>query len=70
MEEHRVKIANSKILNRLIAHHMGELELSQTQVNVGLALMKKVLPDLQAMQIAGDPDKPLKMVIEWENITE
>ncbi len=44
--EHRTKIANSKILSRLIAHVEGDLELSQTQVTAGLGLLKKVMADM------------------------
>ena len=61
-EEHRTKIANSQILNRLIKHFDGEVELSQTQVMVGLALLKKVLPDLQSVQHSGDDQNPISHV--------
>jgi hypothetical protein len=66
-EEHRVKIQNSNILNALIEHVSGEREMSATQVTAGLGLLKKALPDLAAVQISGDPDQPVKMVIEWQN---
>lgn len=45
-EEHRIKIANSKILNRLIDHAMGECDMKQTEVTAAVALLKKVLPDM------------------------
>ena len=48
-DEHRSKIANSQILNRLIAAANGEIEMTSTQASIGLGLMKKVLPDLQAI---------------------
>lgn len=51
---HRDKIANSNILNRLINHALGQEEMTQTQVTAGLALMKKCLPDLQAITIDGN----------------
>ena len=50
-EEHRTKIANSKILSRLIAHAEGEVEMSSTQVTVALGLLKKVMPDLSSQTI-------------------
>ena len=59
-EEHRTKIANSKIFNRLVDHAEGKIEMTQTQVQVGLALMKKILPDLQSVSISGDPENPVK----------
>lgn len=58
-DEHRVKIQNSNILNALIEHAVGEREMSSTQVTAAVALMKKVLPDLQATQISGDAESPL-----------
>jgi hypothetical protein len=45
-DSHRTKIANSQILNRLIHHAEGSVDMTQTQVTAGLALLKKVLPDL------------------------
>ena len=65
-DEHRVKIQNSNILNALIQHVTEGREMSATQVSAGIALMKKTLPDLAAMQISGSQDEPVKMVIEWQ----
>ena len=52
-DSHRTKIANSQILNRLVGHVEGTVELSGTQVTAGIALLKKVLPDLTHNQIEG-----------------
>lgn len=49
-EQHRVKIQNSNILNALIEHATGNREMSATQVTAGLGLLRKVLPDLQAIE--------------------
>ena len=46
---HRDKIKNSNILNALIEHVEGNREMSSSQVNAGLGLLKKVMPDLQAI---------------------
>ncbi len=54
--EHRVKIQNSNILNALIEHAEGRREMNPSQVTAGLGLLKKAMPDLQAMTIGGDPD--------------
>lgn len=62
--EHRVKIQNSNILNALIEHVDGKREMSATQVSAGIALLRKVLPDLNSTTIAGDPDSPIVHVIE------
>lgn len=63
-DDHRVKIQNSNILNALIEHVDGKREMTSTQVTAGIALMKKVLPDLSAVEVSGDEDKPLTHVIE------
>ena len=46
--EHRVKIQNSNVLRALIEHVEGKREMSATQVTAGVALLRKVLPDLSA----------------------
>ncbi len=55
-EEHRDKIRNSNILSNLISHVEGTKEMSATQVSAGLGLLKKCLPDLQAVTISGDDE--------------
>lgn len=50
-DEHRSKIANSQILNKLIAHVEGNQEMSATQVTAALGLLKKALPDLQSIAL-------------------
>lgn len=50
---HRLKIQNSNILNALIQHAMGEREMKPSQVQAGLGLLKKVLPDLQSTELTG-----------------
>jgi hypothetical protein len=59
-EEHRTKIQNSRILRVLIDHVEGREEISPARVTAALGLLKKVLPDLQAVTIGGDPDHPLR----------
>lgn len=49
-DEHRVKIQNSNILNALIEHVDGKREMSATQVSAGVALLRKVLPDLSSAE--------------------
>lgn len=53
-DEHRVKIQNSNILNALIEHASGLREMSSTQVTAGLGLLKKVMPDLTAINHSGE----------------
>jgi hypothetical protein len=60
--DHRVKIQNSNILNALIEHVDGRRDMSASQVTAGIALLKKVLPDLASVEHSGgiemlDPNK-------------
>lgn len=60
-DSHRVKIQNSNVLNALIEHVEGRREMSGTQVTAGVALLRKVLPDLSSVTLSGDPDgAPIK----------
>ena len=58
-DEHRVKIQNSNILNALIEHACGHREMTATQVQAGLGLLKKVLPDLKHHEHSGEGGGPL-----------
>lgn len=60
-EEHRQKIANSNVLTYLIMHAEGKREMTATQVTAALGLVKKFLPDLQAVQHSGDEGGPLQI---------
>ncbi len=62
----RAKIQTSQLVNRLMAHVDGNVELSSTQVTAALGLLKKSLPDLASTQVSGDSDKPIALQIRWE----
>lgn len=62
--EHRAKIANSNILNALIEHVEGRREMTSTQVTAGIALLKKVMPDLQHTEHTGEDGGPMKLIIK------
>lgn len=66
-EEHRTKISNSKIFNRLLAYAEGEENgMTKAQADVALALMKKVMPDLQSLKVEGSGDDgEHKVVLSW-----
>lgn len=67
-DEHRVKIQNSNILNALIEHVDGKREMSASQVTAGIALLRKVLPDMSNVTVSGDRENPVK--IEFVTIYE
>lgn len=70
-EQTRAKIRTSQLLNRLNDHVFGKnskpVDISQTQMKAIEILLRKTLPDLAAVTVSGDPDQPLKMVIEWQS---
>jgi hypothetical protein len=49
----RSKIQTSQLINRLTEHALGNVELSPTQVRAIEILIKKTLPDLQAVDLSG-----------------
>lgn len=61
----RDKIQTSQLINRLTQFVNGEVKLEPAQVTAALGLLKKTLPDLQAMTVGGDDDKPIKHVFGW-----
>lgn len=46
----REKIRASQLVNRLEKHVLDDLDLSSTQVNAALGLLKKCVPDLKASE--------------------
>ncbi len=50
----RDKIRTSMLLNRLETFVEGKCELNAAQVSAALGLIKKTLPDLQAVTLDGD----------------
>lgn len=68
-DEHRVKIQNSNILNALLEHVMGDREMSSTQVTAGIALMKKIMPDISSVEVVGDDENPLRVVTKIELVS-
>lgn len=56
IEEAREKIKTTQLINRLQDHALGEIEMSQTQIRATEVLLKKRVPDLQAITMSGDDD--------------
>lgn len=50
----RSKIQAAQLINRLTKHAMGEIELTPQQVRSIEILLRKVLPDLQSLEIEMD----------------
>ena len=56
----RSKIQTSQLINRLTDHALGVVELSATQVRAIEVLIRKTLPDLQAVSLAPADDETAK----------
>lgn len=52
-ESTRQKIQTSQLVNRLMGHANGQVEMSQTQIRAAEILLKKTLPDLSAVTMDG-----------------
>lgn len=62
--EIRQRIKTSQLINRLFCHAIGEVDMTATQVSAALGLLKKSLPDLQAVQHSGGTDDTVTVKIE------
>jgi hypothetical protein len=73
-EETRSKIKAAYLINRLQAYALGENEpdgmggtrpciMDSGQIRAAEILLRKILPDLQSVQVGGDQDAPLQFVI-------
>ncbi len=71
-EQHRDKIRKSKVLQCLISHAVGEMDMSSSQVTAGIALLRKVMPDLAAVEatISGQIDHKHEQVANDANAFE
>lgn len=62
----RAKIQASQLVNRLEKQALGEVELTRNQIDAIKILLGKVLPDLKAIELTGDPDSPVEVVTRIE----
>ena len=58
-EKTKKLIQASQLLNRLISHANGEIELSQSQINAAKIVIGKYIPDLKAIELSGNEEKPV-----------
>jgi hypothetical protein len=63
----RLKIRTSMLIDRLEKHALGEIEMSATQIKAAETLLKKVAPDLQAIQHTGDAEGGLLGILAGLN---
>jgi hypothetical protein len=59
LQELRNKIEAGKIINRLNSFILGDQKMEPHQVTGALGLLRKVIPDLSATELSGDPERPV-----------
>lgn len=59
-------IQASQLINRLIMHANGEIDMSQSQVNAARIVIGKSIPDMKAVELSTDPEKPIELMIKWK----
>lgn len=52
-------ISASQLLNRLISHANGEIEMTASQVNAAKIVIGKAIPDLKSVEMTGEGGGPL-----------
>jgi hypothetical protein len=64
-ENTRMKIKTAMILRRLTDHlNSPSPLLDASQVSAAKILLSKVLPDLNSTELTGNPDAPIRHVVE------
>lgn len=58
-------IRASNVMRRLYDHCNGDAEMSMSQINAAKIILSKIVPDLARTELSGDPERPLKTVIQW-----
>jgi hypothetical protein len=58
-------IQASQLINRLISHANGEIEMTASQVNAAKIVIGKAIPDLKAVEVTGEDGGPIEHVFGW-----
>lgn len=64
-EEWKAKIQAGVILDRLVKHVNGEIDMSASQIKAADILLKKTIPDLARSEVTGADGGAQEMVIRW-----
>jgi hypothetical protein len=72
------KIKAGVLADRLYKHVLGQVEMTQTQINAARILLNKVAPDLKAVELSGDVvhnyvmrlPNPVNSVEQWQQQNE
>lgn len=64
IERIRDTVQAGQIVKVLTDHIINGTEIAPSRITAGLGLLKKVIPDLSAMQHSGDKENPIRHIIE------
>lgn len=64
-DEWKAKIQAGVILDRLVKHVNGEIDMSASQIKAADILLKKTVPDLARTEVTGKDGEAQEMVIKW-----
>lgn len=62
-------IQASQLLNRLISHANGEIEMTQSQVNAAKIVIGKAIPDLKAVELTGEGGGPVRIIASGTDVS-
>ena len=65
-EEWKAKIQAGVILDRLVKHVNGEIDMSSSQIKAADILLKKTIPDLGRTEVTGADGGPQEHVVTWQ----
>lgn len=63
-ESVREKIRTSMLVNRVIDHAFGKVEMTTDQARSAYKLIDKVLPDLKALELSGGTNNTLTINVD------
>lgn len=62
IESIRKQIKARHIVKRLNQIAAGEVDATASSVTAGLGLLRKIVPDLAALQLSGDAENPVEVI--------
>ncbi len=65
-EQWKAKIQAGVILDRLVKHVNGEIEMTASQIKAADILLKKTVPDLARTEVTGKDGEPQQHVVTWQ----
>ena len=66
-DDWKERIRAGVIMDRLLKHVAGEVDMTNTQVNAAKILLSKVVPDLARTELSGEGGGPIKTesILGW-----